>query len=79
MIYNASNAHGASVFDVDTVSKLASVMQIDTERGEVECFHQPLRINYRGEVDTFKIRFRSIYAISGGSKKPCLFHCYGRV
>lgn len=78
MIYNHENVlTSTSVFDVDAVSKIDQVISIDTEAGELVCAHQPLRVR-AGEVDTFTIKFKSIYAISGGSPWPCLFHCYGR-
>ena len=79
MLYTNHNARGATVTDVDRKEKLLQVMMVDTERGEVECAFKPIRVNHLGEVDTFKVRFRTISPIFGGSPYPCLFHCYGRL
>ena len=81
MIYNPGNVHpGTSVYDVDTKEKIGSVVEVDTESGELTCFHKPARLNpARDGLETFKIKFRQIYPIFGGSARPCLFHCYGRL
>lgn len=76
MIFTSENTRGGSVFDVDTKQKIGYVRSIDTENGEIVCMHQPIRIK-DGEVETFSIRYESIYPIYGGSSCPCLFHCYG--
>jgi hypothetical protein len=78
MIYNHRNAPGATVVDMADLSKMTMVRLVDTEAGEVECAYQPVRVNHRGEVDTFKVKFSAIHPISGGARFPCLFHCYGR-
>lgn len=78
MIYNAKNAHGAAVFDVDAVDRIERVMSIDVAAGEVECARHPIRVNHLCEIETLKIRFRSIYPIFAGGVYHCLFHCYGR-
>jgi hypothetical protein len=80
MIYTASNVMGATVHDVDKLEEFRKVMQIDTDRGEVEIASMPLRIAADGEgIATEVLRFRSIYAIKGLERLPCLFHCYGRI
>lgn len=77
-VFNGSNAPGAPVYCMDSGEKLEYVMSIDADKGEVVIAHQPLRA--RGdELDTYKLRFRSIYPIYGGGFRACLFHCYGQV
>lgn len=78
-IYTNHNARGSTVFDVNTKEQLQQVMLVDTEAGEVECAFKPIRVNHLGEVDTFKVKFRTISPIFGGGIQPCLFHCYGRL
>jgi len=76
-LFTASNCLGASVYDVDTRQKLAQVMSVDIDAGEVVCAHDPIRL-VGDEVDTFKVKYRSVYPIYGGKPWPQLFHCYGR-
>ncbi len=80
MIYTHSNtANGVSVYDVATKEKLRRVLSIDTDTGEIERCHEPVRMNAAGDkVETFKVKFDAIYAISGMEPLPVLFHCYGR-
>lgn len=78
-VYDATNVCGGTlVFDVDTKAKLGQVIRIDIALGEVEMAHFPVRVS-RGEVETFKFKYRSIYPIFGGDYLPGLFHCYGRL
>lgn len=80
MIYTLRNAAGATIYDVDRKEKIGHILQIDTAAGDVECYHHPFRLKPRAdEPDTFTLRFSSIYPITGGGPRPCLFHCYGRV
>lgn len=78
MIYDRSNALFATVYDVDTCEKIGQVISIDTQAGEVLCAYFPIRV-VDDRVDTYTIRYRTIYPIFGGSPWPGLFHCYGRL
>lgn len=77
MIYDASNATGAEVWDVEALEKIDQVLSVDTHYNEVVQAEQPLRVVDR-EFATRAIRFDSIRPIYGGGKMPVLFHCYGR-
>lgn len=66
-----------AVYDVDTKQLIDCVVSITTVAGVVVCHHKPLRLNAHGEIDTFTLRYRSIYPIFAGYPYPCLFHCYG--
>jgi hypothetical protein len=80
-IFTARNAAGSQVYDVDLNERINHVISINTDKGWVECSYNPIRLHpYRDDrVDTFKMAFRTIYAIYGGGNTPCLFHCYGRL
>lgn len=78
MIYSHHNARDATIYDVDTMEKLGSVIEINLARREVTRALRPLRVNHHGEVETETAKFRSIYPIFGGGLYPVLFHCYGR-
>lgn len=72
-IFDASNARGAAVFDVDTKERLPAVMSVDPEAGEVVMAHQPYRVTADGkEVDCFTRRYRTIHTIYGGQRTPQL-------
>ena len=75
-IFNASNALGASVYDVDKVQKLDCVISVDIDKGEVVRAHQPVRLA-GDEIATYTERYSSIHPIYGGARRPVLFHCYG--
>lgn len=79
--FTARNSFGATVYDVDTKEKINDVISVDTELKQVECFYNPIRVHpdIDNEVETFVIKFASIYPIYGGGDRPCLFHCYGRI
>ena len=77
MIYDASNAFGAEVWDVDRLQKFDLVMSVDVAQGEVLIAEQPLRA-VDGEIVHHAVQFESIYPIFAGEQSPCLFHCYGR-
>lgn len=77
MIYDASNARGAEVWDVDRVVKFDWVMSVDVAQGEVLIADQPLRA-VDGEIAHHAVYFDSIHPIFAGEQSPCLFHCYGR-
>ena len=81
MLYGPGNCDlPAHVYDVDRIELIGQVLTVDVDAGEVECRYKPLRLNHDGtEVDTFKVRFQTIYPICAGSHKPTLFHCYGRI
>lgn len=77
-IFTANNATGAAVYDVDTKRKLAHVMSVNIDTGEVECAEFPYRLSgHETKVETFALRFDSIHPIYGGRLMPQLFHCYG--
>jgi hypothetical protein len=78
MRYTTFNAPGATVHDVEGRKRIEHVMEVDTEKGEVEVALWPLRLTPGGDrVETEKLRFRSIAPIYAGSHTPQLFHCYG--
>ena len=78
MIYNGTNAAGAMVMDVDAKQQIARVLEVNTRAGWVKVAPSPLKLDAQGRIAGERIRFRSIYAIQGLEKRPCLFHCYGR-
>jgi len=78
MLYNAQNARGATVVDMDSGQTLCRVLQVNTRAGWVKVHHHPLRLDTQGRAVGERIRFGSIYAIQGLESMPCLFHCYGR-
>lgn len=79
--FTGRNALGATVHDVDTKEKINHVMAIDIEKNHVECSYYPIRMHpdIDDEIETFIIKFSSIYPIYGGGDRPCMFHCYGRI
>lgn len=83
MLYTSHNARGASVTDVEAGRRIDRVMSVNTDTGEVECYHYPYRIKPgTDQVETYTERFRTIHAIHtirGLERKPVLFHCYGRL
>ena len=79
MIYNATNAAGSMVVDVDTKERIDRVLMVNTKTGAVVVAKKPYALNHKGTIDRETISFRSIYAIQGNERSPCLFHCYGRV
>jgi hypothetical protein len=79
MIYTSSNVEfQTNAYAVDRMRKLECVIRIDTGKGEVVCAQIPFHV-IDGEVATYTLNFRSIYAIHGGKPRPCLFHCYGEI
>lgn len=79
MIYGPTNVMRATrVYDVDRKEMLDQVMSLDNGTGEVVCAYKPFQY-LNGEVLTYKLKFRSVYAIYAGQPLPCLFHCYGRI
>lgn len=79
MLYNAKNARGARVVDMDSGKTLAKVLEVNTRAGWVKVHHEPLRLDAQGRPLGERIRFGSIYAIQGLELMPCLFHCYRRL
>ena len=80
MLYDHTNAHGATVHDIEAAEKIQKVNSVDTDAGIVTAFHWPLRRTAGGdEMETYEVRFATIHPIYGGGKRPCMFHCYGRV
>lgn len=78
MIYNANNAAGSTVVDMDTGAVIGFVIMTNTKTGAVVVAKQPVRVNRKGVIDRETIMFRSIYPIQGLEPRPVLFHCYGR-
>ena len=78
MIYNAENACGAVVYDVDTRKRIDRVLMVNTKTGAVVVGKSPTQLNHKGEIDRETIYFDSVYPIFGGRTTPCLLHCYGR-
>lgn len=68
-----------SVYDVDTKQEIKQVVHIETDTGYIEYDPLPCAIIDNDYILTKSMRYRSIYPIYGGGKKPCLFHCYGRI
>lgn len=79
MLYNAQNARGATVVDMDSGQTLYRVLEVNTRAGWIKVHQHPLRLDAQGRVAGERIRFGSIYAIQGRESMPCLFHCYGRL
>ena len=79
MLYNARNARGATVVDMDSGKVLTNVMEVNTRAGWIKVCHSPMRIDAKGRVIGERVRFGSVYAIHGLEPQPCLFHCYGRL
>lgn len=78
MLYNATNAAGAKVYDVEAEQQIVRVLEVNTRAGWVKVAPSPPKLDAQGRIAGERIRFRSIYAIQGLEPKPCLFHCYGR-
>lgn len=78
MIYNAKNAAGATVFDIDSHTQLNHVLMVNTKTGAVVMARQPARVNHKGKIGRETITFRSIHPIQGNEPYPVMFHCYGR-
>ncbi len=79
MIYTARNAAGATVYDVESCTKIGQVISVDTGTGELVCADDPPRsLAARSEIQTHTITFDAIHAIQGLERRPVLFHCYGR-
>lgn len=80
MLYNHTNARGATVHDIEAAEKIYGVKNVDTDAGIVTAFHWPVRRSAGSdELETYELRFATIHPIYGGGKRPCLFHCYGRI
>lgn len=80
MIYDGHNAQGAEVYDIEAKKKLEHAYEVNTETGEVQAWHWPLRLSAdRETVEHYTLRFTTIYPIFGGRTDPVLFHCYGRI
>lgn len=77
-VFDASNACGATVYDVDTRQKLEQVMSLDIDSGQVVLARWPLRV-VGEEIETYTVQYRSVHPIYGGRPQPQLFHCYGRI
>lgn len=79
MIYDPSNVElPCDVYDWSTKEKLLFVLTVDTAAREVKCAHQPARLNDVGEIDTFTLRYTSIYPTFDKTQLPVAFQCYGR-
>jgi len=78
-IFDADNALGAEVWDVEASRKLEKVAMVVVEDGNsaVVCLEDPPRLHSYG-IAVRSERFQTIYPIYGGGAKPVLFHCYGR-
>lgn len=78
MIYNANNAAGSRVIDMDTGAVIDCVLMVNAKTGAVVVAKQPVRVNHKKQIDRETITFRSVYPIQGLEPRPVLFHCYGR-
>ena len=77
MIYTPDKvAHNTKVFDVMAGRWLDRVISLDTDTGVVVFCASPFKVDSRGHVETIELRFDAIHAISGGGRRPVLFHCY---
>ena len=75
MIYSTHNVQlPAHAYDVDTMQEIRRVVEIDTASGVVRCVTEPPQIDHKGEVVHHTMRYRTIHAIFGGYRLPCLFH-----
>ena len=79
MIYTSQNCMpGAIVVDLDAREKIARVLSVDDQSGEVVCARDPLEVSTSGEIASHTIRFQALWPIFGGAQFPWLFHCHGR-
>ena len=79
MIYDHSNATGATVYEIGGSSEpLRMVMEIDTDRATVLCAFDPMRVDPADDsrIHCYEVRYRTIVPIFGGEPWPQLFHCY---
>jgi len=76
--YTACNTIGAEVWDVERVEKLQKIVEIDTNENTLTFAASPLRVK-GDEIETYKVQYRKIHAISDGGDWAVLFHCYGRI
>ena len=79
MIYNGRNARGSRVYDVEAKTRIDRVLMVNTKTGSVVVGTSPVRLNHKGKIDRYTVKFQSIYPIFGGRATPVLFHCYGRI
>lgn len=81
MLYTHANTTNAKVFDVDTKEEFRKVIEVCPDEGWITV-HKMHGIEFVTDGELFvteRIYFRSIHAIKGKERIPCLFHCYGRV
>lgn len=78
MLYTHMNTRRAKVVDMDSLSEIRQVLEINTKAGWVKVAQQPFTLDPQGRIASERIRFRSIYPIRGRELLPVLFHCYGR-
>jgi hypothetical protein len=81
---NVFNAPGAveprcAVWDVEGKQKLQHVTGINVRKGLVIVARQPVTPTASGGITKYALKFATIHPIYGGGKRPCLFHCYGRI
>lgn len=79
MIYDITNARGASVCEIGGSSApLRMVMEIDTDRATALCAFTPVRVDPADDsrIACYEIPYRTIIPIFGGEPWPQLFHCY---
>jgi hypothetical protein len=81
MRYNAKNAGGATVHDLDRGGEMITqVMWIDDRTGTVcVASHKPIRLTATGEVRTRRHVFRAVWPIWAGQSVPVMFQCSGRL
>ena len=79
MIYDHTNALGATGHDMDAGSQIGHVLALNPQAGWILAADEPLRPNAHGHIAARRIRFRAIHPIQGDVWAPCLFHCYGRL
>lgn len=70
MLYNAQNARGATVVDMDSRKVLDLVMEVNTRAGWVKVGHDLMRLDAKGRFIGERIRVGSIYAIQGLESQP---------
>lgn len=70
---------GCTIVDAEAKKTIRRVTSIDLDKGQVVVHREPLTIGPNGNIQQYALKYRSIYPIYGGYRRPCLFHCYGRL
>jgi type IV secretory pathway TrbF-like protein len=76
MIYTPRNTGQGATVHVAGRGKLAYVVEVDTDKGDVTSVAQPLQVNQAGDsFITETQRFSVVFPLFGGFKAPIAFVC----